>query len=75
MEVQGSCCHTNVLHLAPLTFDQIDYTLCLASDRSIGFTSGCAFECVCFLDVITGLLLHHLFTVYSVKETVDSINV
>ena len=28
-------CHTNVLHLAPLTFDQIDYTLCHASGRCV----------------------------------------
>ena len=55
-------CIWHLLHLAPLTFDQIDYTFCLASDRyghCAGFTSGCAFESVCFLDVITGLLLYH----------------
>ena len=27
IEVDVQCPHTNVLHLAPLTFDQIDHTL------------------------------------------------
>ena len=56
--LQGILCHTNILYATLTAFDQIDYTLCLASDRyrhCVRFTSGFAFESVSFLDVITGL--------------------
>ena len=56
--LQGILCHTNILYATLTAFNQIDYTLCLAIDRNghcVGFTSGCAFERACFLDVITGL--------------------
>ena len=49
---------TNILYATLTAFDQIDYTLCLASDRyghCVDFTSGFAFESVSFLDVIAGL--------------------
>ena len=55
--LQGILCHTNILYVTLTAFDQIDYTLCLASGRyghCVGFSSF-AFESVCFLDVITGL--------------------
>ena len=56
--LQGILCPTNILYATLTAFDQIDYRFCLASGRyghCVGFASGCAFECVCFLDVIAGL--------------------
>ena len=58
--VQGPHCPTNVLDSTVLTFDQIDYTLCLTGvggrcKYPIGFVGDLVSESVSFLDEITGL--------------------
>ena len=56
--VQGPCCHTNVLHMALLAFDQIDHTLDLAGGRCchcVGFSGDSALKCVSDLDMFASL--------------------
>ena len=57
-DVQGPRCHTNVLHLAPLAFNQIDHTLAPTGSRCVhlvGFSSDSTSKCVSDLDVFAGL--------------------
>ena len=58
--VQCPLCRTSILHSTVLTFNQIDYTLCLTGvggrcKYPIGFVGDLVSESVSFLDEITGL--------------------